>query len=155
VKDPIKYVLLLLKYRLRSESEIRTRMRVKGFNEEEIQKALEFLRSEGLLDEKLLAEGLRDKYLYRGVSPRKIKQILRKTGIRSEIVESAMLGQELPEEEALRIVEKITHGEKILDRKVFQRVFNKLQYMGYSASEIFDLLKRNGIKLKLPDFREE
>ncbi|HOK22823.1 MAG TPA: RecX family transcriptional regulator [Candidatus Hydrothermia bacterium] len=155
MKDPIKYVLLLLKYRLRSESEIKMRMRAKGFKDDDIQKALDFLKNEGLMDEGLLADELKDKYFSRGLSPRRVRQLLKRTGIQERIIEETLSEEETPEEEVLRIIQRMTSGSTILDKQLVKRVFNKLRYMGYTNAEIFDMLRRNGYSLKFTDFGEE
>ncbi len=57
-KDPLNDALRLLKTRLRSEWELRYRLKEKGYSDEEIQKVIDTLKSKNFIDDKRFA------YLY-------------------------------------------------------------------------------------------
>jgi regulatory protein len=54
-----RYALLLLRYRGRSEKELRERLRKKGYQAEEIETTVAYLLSSGFLDDRALAENLK------------------------------------------------------------------------------------------------
>lgn len=153
-KDPIRYVQLLLRYRLRSESELRNRMKLKGFSEEDIQKAIQYLKQVGLLDDKMLAEELFERYISKGVAPRKALKLLRRIGLEENSlgdVDEKQVTREVLE----KIVTKVVKGKKVLDIRDFKRVLNKLLYLGYNYSEVRQILEELGYVLKFSGFVEE
>lgn len=152
IKDPIKYAFLLLKFRFRSEQELRKRMKVKGFSEEDVEKTVNFLKEKGYLNDKIFVEELVEKYKTKGYSLSRIKRIVRSYGIDPIILNEMDLS--FDEEILDDLIEKITKGEKVLDKKTFKKLVNKLGYLGYSKSEIFDFLSKKGIKLEFSQFSD-
>jgi len=155
IKDPIKYVRLLLRYRLRTETELRQRMKAHGFTEEDIEKALNYLRRLGLLSEELLADEITERYAQKGVSSRKLRAIMKRMGISDEIARDFVENYEIPEEQLTHILEKITKGQRILDKSLYRKVFYKLSYLGYNPSEIRGILEKFGYQLKIAEFGDE
>jgi regulatory protein len=154
MKDPIKYAFTLLKFRFRSESELRRRMKQKGFTDEEIESTVNYLRDKGLLNERLLAEELTEKYQSKGVSPRKIERILRSLGVKGEVIDETLPVLEINEDALIKVVEKITRGSKKLDQKTLRRILNKFAYLGYTPQETFEFLKRHGFDLNFSEFSQ-
>ncbi len=153
-KDPLKYVQLLLRYRLRSERELRLRMRMKGFSEEDIESAIRYLKQVGLLNDKILTEELYDRYISRGVSPRKAVKLLKRIGLEGEQLKN-MESKQVPREILDKIISKITKGNKVLSPRDFRRVLNKLTYLGYNYGEVRQILEELGYVLKFSGFVEE
>jgi regulatory protein len=154
MKDPIKYAFTLLKFRFRSENELRKRMKQKGFSDEEIESTVNYLRDKGLLNERLLAEELTEKYQSKGVSPRKIERILRGLGVKGEVIDETLSVLEINEDALIKVVEKITRGSKKLDQKTLRRILNKFAYLGYTPQETFEFLKRQGFDLNFSEFSQ-
>uniref|UniRef100_A0A7V3KNC4 Regulatory protein RecX n=1 Tax=candidate division WOR-3 bacterium TaxID=2052148 RepID=A0A7V3KNC4_UNCW3 len=154
MKDPLKYAFTLLKFRFRSENELRKRMKQKGFTDEEIESTVNYLRDKGLLNERLLAEELTEKYQSKGVSPRKIERILRGLGVKGEVIDETLPVLEINEDALIKVVEKITHGSKKLDQKTLRRILNKFAYLGYTPQETFEFLKRQGFDLDFSEFSQ-
>lgn len=154
MKDPLKYAFTLLKFRFRSENELRKRMKQKGFTDEEIESTVNYLRDKGLLNERLLAEELTEKYQSKGVSPRKIERILRGLGVKGEVIDETLPVLEINEDALIKVVEKITRGSKKLDQKTLRRILNKFAYLGYTPQETFEFLKRQGFDLNFSDFSQ-
>jgi len=154
MKDPLKYALTLLKFRFRSENELRKRMKQKGFTDEEIESTVNYLRDKGLLNERLLAEELAEKYQSKGVSPRKIERILRGLGVKGEVIDETLPVLEINEDALIKVVEKITRGSKKLDQKTLSRILNKFAYLGYTPQETFEFLKRQGFDLNFSEFSQ-
>jgi regulatory protein len=154
MKDPLKYAFTLLKFRFRSENELRKRMKQKGFTDEEIESTVNYLKGKGLLNERLLAEELTEKYQSKGVSPRKIERILRGLGVKGEVIDETLPVLEINEDALIKVVEKITRGSKKLDQKTFRRILNKFAYLGYTPQETFEFLKRQGFDLDFSEFSQ-
>jgi regulatory protein len=154
MKDPLKYAFTLLKFRFRSENELRKRMKQKGFTDEEIESTVNYLRDKGLLNERLLAEELTEKYQSKGVSPRKIERILRGLGVKGEVIDETLPVLEINEDALIKVVEKITRGSKKLDQKTLRRILNKFAYLGYTPQETFEFLKRQGFDLNFSEFSQ-
>jgi regulatory protein len=154
MKDPLKYAFTLLKFRFRSESELKRRMKQKGFTDEEIESTVNYLRDKGLLNERLLAEELTEKYQSKGVSPRKIERILRGLGVKGEVIDETLPVLEINEDALIKVVEKITRGSKKLDQKTLRRILNKFAYLGYTPQETFEFLKRQGFDLNFSEFSQ-
>ncbi|MEO0265275.1 MAG: RecX family transcriptional regulator [candidate division WOR-3 bacterium] len=153
-KDPLKYVQLLLRYRLRSESELRLRMKMKGFSEEDIESAIHYLKQVGLLNDKILTEELYDRYISRGVSPRKAVKLLKRIGLEGEQLKN-MESKQVPREILEKIISKVTKGNKVLSPRDFRRVLNKLIYLGYNYGEARQIIEELGYVLKFSGFVEE
>jgi len=154
MKDPLKYAFTLLKFRFRSENELRKRMKQKGFTDEEIESTVNYLRDKGLLNERLLAEELAEKYQSKGVSPRKIERILRGLGVKGEVIDETLPVLEINEDALIKVVEKITRGSKKLDQKTLSRILNKFAYLGYTPQETLEFLKRQGFDLNFSEFSQ-
>ncbi len=154
MKDPLKYAFTLLKFRLRSESELRKRMKQKGFTDEEIESTVDYLRDKGLLNERVLAEEVTEKYQSKGVSPRKIERILEGLGVKGEVIDETLPVLEINEDALIKVVEKITRGSKKLDQKTLRRILNKFAYLGYTPQETFEFLKRQGFDLNFSEFSQ-
>ncbi|MDI6851824.1 MAG: regulatory protein RecX [bacterium] len=154
MRDPLKYAFTLLKFRFRTEKELRMRMKQKGFSEKEIESTVYFLKEKGYLNEHLLAEELAEKYHSKGVSPRKIGRILRNLGVGDGVVNETLQALEVNEETLVKVVEKFTGGLKKVDKKTLRRIVNKFAYLGYSAQETFDFLRKYGFELDFSEFSE-
>ncbi len=85
-----EYALLLLKFRPRSRKELYSRLRRKGYSEEEIEKALQWLEESGFIDEMDMAIDYVRAGVERGWSRMRIIKGLRERGIPSDIVEEAL-----------------------------------------------------------------
>jgi SOS response regulatory protein OraA/RecX len=129
-------------------------MKQKGFTDEEIESTVNYLRDKGLLNERLLAEELTEKYQSKGVSPRKIERILRGLGVKGEVIDETLPVLEINEDALIKVVEKITRGSKKLDQKTLRRILNKFAYLGYTPQETFEFLKRQGFDLNFSEFSQ-
>ena len=90
----------LLRYRPRSVNEARTRLRVYGFSEEEIEETLERASEARLLDDVLFARlWIQDRLHSHPLSRRAVRQELAVKGVASPIVEEALADYYPPEME--------------------------------------------------------
>ncbi|MCX5668609.1 MAG: regulatory protein RecX [Candidatus Omnitrophica bacterium] len=80
------YAFLLLKFRLRSENELKSRLKQKGFSEELSQDTVNFLKDREFIDDRVFARGWVAARLKRPFGLRKIKQELVQKGLDQEII---------------------------------------------------------------------
>jgi regulatory protein len=143
--SPKEYALKLLAARSRTEHEVRTRMKQKGYTEEEIEKTLEFLKSMGYLDEMEFAESFIIAKMKQGWAEWLIRKGLREKGLPSEKIDEAM--EKFFDREALRkilmekarkIIQLYGHLEK---QKLLRKLLNYFERRGHSPSVVYKLLE--------------
>lgn len=89
VQDPAQaraYAFLLLKYRLRSEKELRTRLKQKGYTEELATQTVNFLKDREFIDDRVFARGWVSSRLKRPLGKRRIKLELAQKGVAPDVV---------------------------------------------------------------------
>jgi regulatory protein len=109
VHDPLlHYACKLLSYRSRSEKEMSERLRMKGFGEDEINRAITHLRSAGLLDDGKLAHSL-IRYVgeAKGLGLSGTKHFLLERGVPREIVD-----------ETTREIDEVEIAKRLLYKKL-------------------------------------
>ncbi len=85
--DPYKYVARLLKYRLRSEKELRLKLSER-FSDEVVNKTIDVLKEKGLIDDRRFAYMFaQDQLNIYGHGPYVIKRKLKQLGVDEEIIE--------------------------------------------------------------------
>ncbi len=84
------YAFLLLKFRLRSENELKTRLKQKGFSEELSKETVNFLKDKEFIDDRVFARSWVASRLKRPFGFRKIKQELIQKGLDKEIIENSL-----------------------------------------------------------------
>lgn len=141
-----EYVFRLLKFRMRSESELRNRLKLKGFDDKVIEKTIEFFKNNFLVDDfkfcrLWLEERLKKPYgLYR------IKNELRQKGIEEAIIEKAFLeikGSYNEEEVILNMLKKkITNLKGLPAERKKQRLYNFFLRRGFSPEVVSDLINQ-------------
>ena len=109
------YALTLLRYRGRSEKELRDRLRKKGYQQEDIDAAVLNLRDSGFLDDEALAENLkRQAMTNRLLGFDGARRFMQQRGLPRQIIDRALT---YDEETELRSI------EKLIDKK--QRTIEK------------------------------
>jgi regulatory protein len=138
------YALTLLRYRGRSEKELRDRLRRKGFSQEEIGETVGYLRAVGFLDDRALAEDLKRQAMtnkllgYDGV-----RRFMQQRGLPREVIDES-LGYE--EETELRNMQKLIEKkqktiEKYAEPKRTKSLIGFLMRKGYHVGLIRKALK--------------
>ncbi|MEI6831447.1 MAG: regulatory protein RecX [Candidatus Omnitrophota bacterium] len=87
LQEAKEYSFLLLKFRLRSEKELASRLRQKKFSEAIIQVTLNFLKDKQFIDDQIFAQGWVAFRLKRPFGLRRIRQELVQKGLDKEIIE--------------------------------------------------------------------
>ncbi len=109
-KDPLSDALRFIRYRARSEWEVKNKLRQRGYGEEEIQDTVSKLREKGFIDDEKFA------YLYaydsltlHNKGPFRIRYELRQLHVDEYIIEDA-IKKVVSEVDVKEIIEKITEG---------------------------------------------
>lgn len=135
---------LLLKFRPRSEKEIRQRLKQKNFSDSVIKETLDFLRGHRFVDDAGFAKAWIEYRLKKPLGIRKIKQELKIKGIAGEIIEEALseaLKDYSQEEVVSRLVqERLRRLKGVEPAKAKRRVFAWLLRRGFSPQVIIETL---------------
>lgn len=84
------YAFLLLKFRLRSEAELKARLKQKGFSEELSRDTVNFLKDKEFIDDRVFARGWVAARLKRPFGLRKIRQELVQKGLAKELIDNSL-----------------------------------------------------------------
>ncbi|MCM8780755.1 MAG: recombination regulator RecX [Candidatus Omnitrophica bacterium] len=149
-EDPFQeaknYCFLLLKFRLRSEDEIRRRLKKKRFNSTVIEKTLAFLRVRGFLDDRQFARSWLESRLKNKFGLRRIKQELLLKGIDKKIIDEQIeeIREGYSEEDLVAgLAQKRLNQLKDLDpQKAKRRLYSYLIRRGFSPERVLDVLNR-------------
>lgn len=139
------YALKLLSYRSRSKRELLQRLKEKGFDSEEIERAIACLEDAGFIKDEELAHGLFQNALERKYLGRKgIKMLLLRRGIRKELINETLsnLTEEMEQESAKRLVEKKLRTLKACPEEIIrQKLWRMLERRGFSPDVINYVIK--------------
>ncbi len=133
------YAFLLLKFRLRSECELKTRLKQKGFSEELSQDTVNFLKDKEFIDDRVFARGWVGARLKRSLGLRKIKQELLQKGI----------GQEIIDESLAQVKEDYRENQVV--RQLAQKRFSKLKGVDLfkAKARVYAYLVRRGFSVDI------
>ena len=140
------YAFLLLKFRLRTEEEIRSRMKQKKFPADVIKATIDFLKDKKFIDDGLFARAWLDSRLKRSMGLRRVKNELKLKGVKPSLIEETIASAKhgYNEDEAVAdLISRKSRGLKGLDaRKVRQRIYAFLMRRGFSPDVIADNLNK-------------
>ena len=139
------YAFLLLKFRLRSEHELRVRLKQKGFSEDLAADTVSFLKDKEFIDDRVFAKGWVSSRLKRPLGLRKIELELMQKGIAKEIIQDA-LGQASRQYFESQIVSQLARQrfsrlKGIEPLKAKARVYGYLMRRGFSPDVVNDIVK--------------
>ena len=134
--------LYYISFKDRTKREVIIKLKEKGYDDIEINSAIEKLSEYRYLDDKRYAE----KY-YNSMSSRKGKRLIRaellKKGISKEEIESACDNCELEEEETINhIISKKYSPEELADEKAFRRAYGYFLRRGFESNLIIQFLSK-------------
>jgi len=134
-----KAALRFRSIRPRSEHEIRSYLRKKGFDDSMIEKAMDFLHRNTLLNDLEFAKMFsRDRLALKPVGKSVLKQLLYKKGIKKDIIESVtneLFSKETEKELAIKEAEKkYTRVSSLPPLTAKKRIFDHLVRRGYDSS---------------------
>lgn len=141
-----KYAFLLLKFRLRSEEEIRQRLKNKKFALQIIEETLSFLKDKAFVDDNHFARAWIESRIKRPLGIRRLKQELQIKGIDKEIIESQIneIKKNYPEEDVVtRIIKEKLEKTKGSDpQKAKRRIYAYLLRRGFSPGIILEAMSQ-------------
>jgi regulatory protein len=141
----LQHALRYLGYRPRSEAEIRSYLRRRGYPPGVSDQVLEKLRSLNYVNDGSFARNWAlTKAQSRGYGPRRIEQELRTKGIVPSLIREVIretLDQCDEKTQAKKLLAKQFNSENIRDLKTLRRAAAFLQRRGYSNQVISDLLR--------------
>jgi regulatory protein len=140
------YAFLLLKYRLRSENELKTRLRQKGFSPELAESTASFLKDRKFIDDRVFARGWVSSRLKRPWGKRKIQLELMQKGVAAEIIQEALAwaGQDYSESQTVSKLAKqrFSKLQSIDPLKAKMRVYGYLMRRGFSPDLVQDAIRK-------------
>lgn len=118
----------------KTESELKSKLNLKGFDEESVEEAVEFMKKNGFLNDLSYAKAYaRDGVSLKKYSIRQIKLKLGQKGISSEIISEAVEGLN-DEAQLYEILER--ELEKAPDKKGMEKIKRRLYSKGFSLWDI-------------------
>ena len=140
-----KYAFLLLKFRLRSENELASRLRQKKFPEEIIRDTICFLKDKRFINDRIFAKGWVASRLKRPFGLRRIRQELVQKGLGKEIIEEtfAQAKEGYSEDSIVRQLaeQRFSKLKSIEPLKAKARVYAYLIRRGFSPDVVSDIVK--------------
>jgi regulatory protein len=139
------YAFLLLKFRLRSEKEIRERLRRKKFDVDTTRKTISFLKERGFIDDNIFARIWFESRIKRPLGLKRLRQELKIKGINEDIIDTQIqeVKKNYSEDKVVRELakEKFQKLKGIESHKAKQRVFGYLMRRGFSLDTVIDAVK--------------
>lgn len=139
------YAFLLLKFRLRSEQELKTRLKQKGFSEALSQDTVNFLKDKEFIDDGVFARGWVSTRLKRPFGLRKIRQELIQKGLDPEIIDSSLskVKEHYNESQIVSQLagQRFSKLKNIEPLKAKARVYGYLMRRGFSPDVVNEIVK--------------
>jgi regulatory protein len=144
------YAFLLLKFRLRSENELKARLRQKGFSSELAESTVNFLKDKEFIDDRVFAKGWVSSRLKRPFGLNKIKQELIQKGLAKEVISEALAQAKEDYNESQLVIQlakkRFSKLAGIEPLKAKARVYGYLMRRGFSL-EVVSEIKGVGFKM--------
>jgi len=140
------YCFLLLKFRLRSENELYSRLKRKKFDVAVIRKTLDFLKEKRFIDDAAFIRAWVGSRIKKGFGLRRITQELALKGIDKRLIESAAgeIKESYPQAKmALEVASKRMEKIKGLEpQKMKSRIYGYLLRRGFSPDVVIDVIDK-------------
>ena len=141
------YAFLLLKFRLRSENEIRQRLKKKKFDADIIEMTLFFLKDKGFIDDNYFAKTWIESRIKKPLGIRRLKAELSIKGINKAIIDTQIdeIKKSYSEEDIVGGIAKdrLNKLKGIDPQKAKRRVYAYLLRRGFSPEVVIDVLNRD------------
>ncbi len=138
---------MLLKFRLRSEKEIRLRLKKKKFDQKIIEETVAFLKDKEFINDNYFAQAWLESRLKRPLGLRRIKEELRQKGIDKEIINSQIseIKKDYSEEEIVAEIAKARFNRlKNIERELAKRrLYAYFLRRGFSPEIVIDVLNQS------------
>lgn len=140
------YVFLLLKFRPRSEQEIRQRLKLKKFDPQIISQTISSLKDKDFINDSYFAGAWIDARLKRPLGLRRIRQELRLKGIANDIINEKIeqaKASYCEEETVKRLIQQRFRTLKDVEPKVAKaRIFSYLMRRGFSPDAVIEAMSQ-------------
>jgi regulatory protein len=137
---------LLLKFRLRSEKEVRDRLKKKKFDAETIEDTVSFLKEKAFIDDEQFARAWIRSRVKKPLGIRRLKVELRLKGIDKAIIDAGIneLKSDYSEEDVVKSIAKnrLSRLKGIDQQKAKKRVYAYLLRRGFSPESIIEVLNK-------------
>ncbi len=145
VDDPQKarnYCFYLLKFRQRSESEIRRRLAQKKFTQGAIDQAVDFLKEKKFLDDEQFAGDWIDSRLKKPLGLRRIVAELRQKGVARQYIDAGIerIKEDYSEEDTVRRIVEARFDPSREPLKEKKRLYAYLLRRGFSPETVNDII---------------
>ena len=131
---------------MRSEKELRERLKKKKFNDEAIRETIAFLKDKNFINDCTFAHKWLESRIRKPLGLRKIKQELKIKGISPEIIDkefNALKVNYSEENVLLRIIKEKSDKLKTLDpQKAKRRIYAYLLRRGFSPETVIEAMKK-------------
>ncbi|MGA2775043.1 MAG: regulatory protein RecX [Candidatus Omnitrophota bacterium] len=149
-QDPFEkareYAFLLLKFRLRSEKELYSRLKHKKFPDDVIKNTIKFLKDKQFIDDSAFVKVWASSRIKRRLGLRRIKDELRVKGVDSELIDSAVseINKDYCESRIIRDIaeERLNRLKGVEPYKAKQKVYAYLLRRGFLPETITDILNQ-------------
>jgi regulatory protein len=135
----VKY--LSLKYRC--EKEVRNKLEAQGFDFEDIDNAIEELKSMGYINDKIYAQKyVHDRAMLRPKSKKFIKNELKNKGVPEDIIDEVLMDWDVDEDAVAFGLAKKKFGKYDLrDQKIIKKIYSFLLHRGYNFETIEGVIR--------------
>jgi regulatory protein len=144
-KKAKNYALRLIKFRLRSEKEIRDKLKNKGYGPEVIEEVLAFLKKTQFVDDALFAKLWVQSRIKRSMGLGRLAYELKGKGIDKGVIQEAISGvrEGYNEEEVVReiIQRKLAKMRHLSADKIKARLYGFLLRRGYTRVMVVELIR--------------
>ena len=145
LQKAISYSFLLLKYRLRSETELRSRLKRKKFPDDITESAVCFLKNKSFINDRDFARLWFESRLKRSCGARRIKQELKLKGISEDLIQETLGSLENYDEEEVVLAlakKRLKVLKGIAQDKKRQRLYGFLLRRGFSPDTVIEVLNQ-------------
>lgn len=145
LQKAIAYSFLLLKYRLRSETEIRSRLKRKKFEPDIVEAAVSFLKNKDFISDREFARAWMESRIKRRCGLRRIREELKLKGISAGLIEETLRSaQDYNEEESVAalVKKRIPLLRGVEPNKKRQRLYGYLMRRGFSSDTVLAVLDK-------------
>ena len=138
------YALRLIKFRLRSEKEIRDRLKQKDFSPEMIDQTADFLKRAGFLDDALFARLWVSSRIKKPLGPKRLSYELKVKGIDKRVIEETLAASQkeyAPEKAIADIISlKLKKMQGLAPEKIKARLYGLLLRRGFPQDLVIEAL---------------
>ena len=137
----VKYAQYLLGFGDKSERALLLKLSSKGYEKEVCAGALDILKRNGVVDDtRLCAHKAALLFSEKHFGPYRLKKELCARGFDSKTVQDTLDSQNFDYSEGINLLfSKLARGKDLQDEKVKKKLFSKLNYYGYSYSDVSEL----------------